>query len=79
MNIFWRSRTGKERPPARQFVASVYKQTKEELMEQSTYCSECWHGVRVDDFCGTGDSPSVIECMAQSPDDCPYVEDHYED
>jgi hypothetical protein len=53
--------------------------TKEELMDRSTYCSECWHGVRVDDFCGTGDSPSVIECMAQSPDDCPYVEDHYED
>ena len=26
MNIFWRSRTGKEQQPARQYVASIYKQ-----------------------------------------------------
>jgi len=29
MNIFWRSRTGKEQQPARQFVASVYKQVEQ--------------------------------------------------
>ena len=28
MNIFWKSRTGKEQMPARQFVASVYKQVE---------------------------------------------------
>jgi len=29
MNMFWKSRTGKEQPPARQFVTSVYKQVEQ--------------------------------------------------
>ena len=41
--------------------------------EEGEYCQECYHVQRTTDPYGTGDSPTVRECTADNPMECPGV------
>ena len=51
----------------------------EKIVNEGEYCQGCIHNEVTKDAYGTGDSPTMRECTADSPDECVGVmEDWYE-
>jgi hypothetical protein len=49
----------------------------EEVEEEGIFCQGCEHCERTKDAYGTGDSPTMRECMAKDPQDCYGVMEEY--
>ena len=51
-----------------------------DVWQQSQYdsdtCSDCIYGHVTRDPYSTGDSPSMVECLARAPEECPDVVDY---
>lgn len=45
----------------------------DEIFENGEECQSCIYNESTTDYYGTGDSPTMRECMVISPTDCPAI------
>ena len=51
----------------------------EDINDEGVYCKSCEHNEVTKDAYGTGDSPTMRECMIDDPDQCPGVMEEWHD
>ena len=54
---------------------AVYESIFEWIQEQNEYCQDCDNRECTKDAYGTGDSPTMCECLASDQSECPAVDD----